>query len=111
MAIIDPEALAAQMAAAAIGVLKGEWPKVRAYAEPQFKELARIAADIEAKKLAGKITEEQARHMMKIQRNALDSVIITLKDEGLLAAEKAINAALEVAAGIVNAAIGWQLLG
>lgn len=111
MASIDAEALAAQMAAAAIGVLKGEWSKVRVYAEPQFKTLAQVAADIEAKKLAGKVTEEQARHMMKIQRNAFDTVLLTLKDEGLLAAEKAINAALDVAAGIVNTAIGWNILG
>lgn len=111
MARIDAEDLVAKMVQAAVGVLKGEWSKARVYAEPQFKELARIAVDIEAKKMAEKVTEEEARLLMKMQKNALDTVVITLKDEGLLAAEKAINAALEVGAGIVNAAIGWHVLG
>ena len=111
MARIDVEDLVAQMVQAAVGVLKDGWSKAKTYAEPQFKELARIAVDIEAKKLAGKITEDEARLLMKMQKNVFDTVVITLKDEGLLAAEKAINAALEVAAGIVNAAIGWHILG
>ena len=111
MSRIDAKDLVAQMGLAAVGVLKDGWAKARTYAEPEFKELARIAVDIEAKKLAGEITEDEARLLMKMQKNAFDSLVITLKDEGLLAAEKAINAALDVAAGIVNAAIGWQLLG
>jgi len=37
--------------------------------------------------------------------------VLTLKDEGVIAAEQAISAALSVAAGIVNTAIGWHLLG
>ena len=111
MAKIDAKDLVAQMVAAAVGVLKGQWAKAKEYAQPEFEKLAAIAVDIEAKKLAGKIAEDEARILMKMEKNAFDTVVLTLKDEGVLAAEQAINAALSVAAGIVNTALGWHLLG
>jgi hypothetical protein len=111
MAQIDPKDLAAQMAKAAADVLKREWAKARTYAEPAFERLAATAVEIEASKLAGKITEDDARIMMKMHKNSFDTVVLTLKDEGVIAAEQAINAALGVAAGIVNTALGWHLLG
>jgi len=111
MAKIDAKDLVAQMVAAGVGVLKGQWAKAREYAQPEFEKLAAIAVDIEAKKLAGKIAEDEARILMKMEKNAFDTVVLTLKDEGVLAAEQAINAALSVAAGIVNTALGWHLLG
>lgn len=107
---LDVAAVAAQMLQASKGVFAGKWPKVKAYAESEFKKLAETLAMIEKLRLTGQINEEEAALQLQIQKNATRSVLLTLKGLGLLAVEQAINAALSVVKKAVNTAVGFSLI-
>ena len=110
MADIDVGALATNMGAAALGALKEKWPLVRGYAEGEFRKLGETAVMIQKGMAAGEINEAQARILMDMQKHAMRSVLLTIEGLGSLAVEEAINAALEVARGTINAAVKFALL-
>ena len=110
MPSIDASALAKQMLAAAQGVLKKRWPDVRDYATQEMKKIASDIAFIEAQVAEKKMTPEQAKLHLGIQKNAARTVLLATEGIGLLAAEEAINAATQVAAKAVNTALGFALL-
>lgn len=107
---VDWKVVGPQMLMAAKGVLAKKWPKVKDYAEVEFKKLADTLEMIEKLFLAGTITEDEARLHLQIQKNAARTVLLTFQGLGMLAAEEAINAALGVLKAPVNAALGFKLL-
>jgi hypothetical protein len=107
---IDWAALLPQMLQAAKGVLKKKWAPAKDYAESELKKLAETLRLIEQLAVAGKITEEEAKLQLQIQRNAARTVLLTLEGLGMLAAEQAINAALDVVKPVVNGALGFSLI-
>ncbi len=107
---IDTSKLAEDMLNAAKGILTKQWPEITNYAETETKKIAESIAAIERMKLAGKITEEKARLQLDIQKNATRTVLLTVEGIGIVTAEQAINAALNVVRDTVNKAIGWTLL-
>jgi soluble cytochrome b562 len=107
---IDISKLAEDMLNAAKGPLTKQWPEIKDYAEMEMKKIAESIAAIEKMKLAGKITEEKASLQIDIQKNATRTVLLAVEGIGLVSAEQAINAALNVVRDTVNKAIGWALL-
>lgn len=107
---IDFTVVGPKMLAAAKSILGKKWPKVKDYAELEFKKLADTLTMIEQLFLAGSISEDEARLQLEIQRNAARTVLLTLKGLGILAAEEAVNAALDVVKAPMNAALGFRLL-
>ena len=107
---LDVGELAAKMFQAFKGKLSDKWPEVKDYAETESKKLAENFVLIERMKLAGEITEEQAKLHHEIQRNATRSVLLTVEGLGLIAVEQAINAAMDVLKETVNGALGFALL-
>lgn len=97
-----------------LGALKAafqdKWPEMKEYGEAEAKKLAQTLVMIEALRAAGKISEEQAQLQLNIQKNASRTVLLTLEGLGLLAAEAAINAALDVVKEAVNTAVGFVLV-
>ncbi|WP_206203761.1 hypothetical protein, partial [Thermococcus sp. M36] len=61
-------------------------------------------------KLDGTCTQEQAELLINMQKQAVQTVLLTEKGLALLAVQNAINAALGAIATTVNTAIGWALL-
>ncbi len=110
MPTIDAEQMAKDMLAAALGVLKDKGPGVKTYAESEFKKLSETFVTIQKAKLSGEITEDQARLLLDMQKNATRAVMLTVEGLGIVTVEQAINAALAVVRDTVNAAIGWTLL-
>jgi hypothetical protein len=98
------------MLAAAQGSLDKDWPKARDYAKPELSKLARSLLDIGNLFAAGKITELEARSLLEIHKNTTKMVFLTVEGLGLLAVEKAINAALGAVKDSVNGALGFALL-
>ena len=76
----------------------------------ESKKLAESLVMIERLKLAGKITEEQAKLHFEIQKNASRTVLLALEGLGLIAVEQAINSAIAVLRDSVNTALGFSLL-
>ncbi len=107
---IDISKLVEDMLNAAKGVLTKQWPEIKDYAEMEMKKIAESIAAIERMKLAGKISEEKARLQLDIQKNATRSVLLAVEGIGIVSAEQAINAALNVVRDTVNKAVGWALL-
>lgn len=87
-----------------------KFPKIRDLARSSVKTLAQNIVDIEAMKITGTITEEQARLKLGIQKDAFKIILLTEEGLGLLAVESALNAALDVVKKAVNTAIGFILI-
>ena len=107
---INVEELASSMVEAFRGVLSNQWPDVQEYAKSEAKKLAENFAMIHKLRITNQITEEQAKLMLDIQKNAARAVLLTVEGLGLIAVELAIKAALNVVAEAVNAAIGFDLI-
>lgn len=107
---LDLNQMTNDMIGAARGVLQNRWPDVRSYAESELKKLAHTIDDIGRMLLNREIDEDRARLLIQMQKNAARSVLLTVEGLGLLAAEAAINAALDVVRNAVNTAVGVALL-
>ncbi len=107
---LDFSALLKQMLDAAKNTLASKWPSVKDLATSSFKTLAHSLIDIEEMKLAGTITEEQARLLLDMHKNTVKIVLLSEEIIGIVAAEEAINAALDSIKTTVNTAIGFALL-
>ncbi len=109
---LDVDALLKTMLNAAAAQLKKRGPLARDYAKNEFKKILEEAVHIRELKAAGKISEDEARFLMDLQRNAARSVLLTIEGLGIIAVEAAINAALAAVRDAVNAAIGggWRIL-
>lgn len=107
---LNASELATKMLDAAKGVLSEKWPEIQDYAEGETKKLAQSLVMIEKLKLAGKISEEQAKLHFDIQKNAARTVLLTIEGLGILTVERALNAASAVVKDAVNTALGFALL-
>ena len=107
---LDTTQLAADMIGAMQGVLKEKWPKIKEYGEAEARKLAESFAMIERLKLLNEIDEDEARLHFTIQKNASRTVLLTIEGLGVLAAEQAINAALNVVKDAVNTALDFILI-
>jgi hypothetical protein len=107
---LDAGDLASQMLGAFQGKLSDKWPEVKDYAEAESRKLAENFVMIEKLKVAGEITEEQAKLHHEIQRNASRAVLLTVEGLGLIAVEQALNAAMDVLKDAVNGALDFTLL-
>ena len=107
---IDVSDLSRKMVRAAADSLKGKWPSVKDFAEAEFTHLAETLALIIRLKAEGKVTEEQAKLHLDIQKNTTRMVLLTAEGLSLLIVEAAINAALKVVRDAINSAIGFALI-
>lgn len=98
------------MTGAAKASLGRDWPKARAFAEPEFDKLARSLVSIGKMTVDGTITEQEAAALLDIHKNTTRTVFLTVQGLGLLAVENAINAALDAVKDTLNAALGIALL-
>ena len=100
------------MANAAKTSLAEKWPGVGDLATSSFKALAQNIVDIEkmASLPSPTITQEQAKLLINMQKNTIKMVLLSIEGVGLLAAEAAINAALDTIKAAVNKAIGFAIL-
>jgi len=107
---IDVAALTKQMFDVAFAVLKGKAPTISGYLQGECTKIASTFATIEGEVQSGQITQPEAAILLDMQKSATRSVLLSAEGLGLLTVEQAINAALDVARPIVNAALGFTLL-
>ncbi|WP_417915690.1 hypothetical protein [Candidatus Electronema sp. JM] len=107
---LDIATLAKNMLASMQVTLKNKWPEVKEYAESETKKLAETLILIKRLEIEGKVTPEQLRLHLEMQKNATRAVLLTIEGLGILAVEAAINAALNVVKDAVNTALGFTLL-
>lgn len=110
MGDLNMSSLLNQMLNASQAVLKDKWPQMKGYAEMESKKMLETVAEIQRMKIAGQITEEQARLLMDMQKHAMRAVMLATEIMGLAAAEQAINAAIGAVRDTINKAVGFILL-
>lgn len=107
---LDAGALASQMLGAALPILKKNSEDAQSFARIEFTKIAQTIASIQEMLAAGQINQQQAILLLEMQKSASRSVLLTVRGLALLAAEEAINAALNVIKGVVNAAVKFPLV-
>lgn len=107
---IDVGKLSQEMLKAAKGVFEKDWPAVKEHAETELRGIAEGIALIERLRLQGKITQKQAKSLLKMKKNTAEIVLLTLEGLGIIAVEKAINAALKAVKDTVNESLNFALL-
>ena len=107
---IEIQSLATEMNAAAFPLLRDAAPSAGRYVRGECVKLAQMIATIEEERADGQITDQQAKLLIEMQKSAMRTVLLSAEGLGLLAVEKAINAALDAVKSVVNAAVGHDLL-
>ena len=107
---LDISELIPDMLSAAGGVLQNSWSEAKDYAETEFRKTAETLALIAKLYEEGTISEERARLHLEFQKSSMKTVLLTIEGLGIIAVERAINAALGVAKDTVNTALGFTLI-
>jgi len=87
-----------------------DWPDIKEHAKTELKGIAEGIALIERLRLQGKITQKQARLLIRMKKNTAQIVLLTIEGMGLVAVENAINSAMKVVKDTVNGALDFALL-
>ena len=107
---IDTAQLGQDMIAAASGVFNKKWPEIKEYAEDELDDFARVLGRIAVRYAAGKLTEENAKALVRAQVKSMEIVLLAVEGMGIIMVEMAINAAIDVVKTTVNNAIGFALI-
>ncbi|WP_259068713.1 hypothetical protein HDF24_07365 [Mucilaginibacter sp. X4EP1] len=110
MAALNLDDLFNKMVGAATTSLSGKWPAISALATTSLKTLAQNLVNVQELLLAESISQAQATLMIDMQKNSLQTVLLSEEGLGLIAAQDAINAVIGVVKDAVNVAIGFALL-
>ncbi len=100
----------APMVAAAKDSLSADWPMVRDYAKPELKQLAQTLVTIAKLAVHQKISAAEAKSLLRIHKHTTLMVMLTIEGLGVIAGERAINAALKAVRDVVNTALPFKLL-
>jgi hypothetical protein len=99
------------MGAAALPHLRKGGAEAKSYAASEGRKLAETLRMIAEGVKARKITPERAALLLDMQRHASKAVLLAVEGIGILAAERAVNAALGAAKAAVNRVVGFGLIG
>ena len=107
---LDISEVGGKIIEAASSSLGASWKEAKGVAEPQLRDLARIAENFGRQTAAGEITKEEAKALFSIHVNTTRMVLLTIEGLGILAAEAAINAVLNVLRDTANTALGFDIV-
>ncbi|RYY37581.1 MAG: hypothetical protein EOP46_02125 [Sphingobacteriaceae bacterium] len=110
MSTIDFSKLFSDMLGAAKTQLAGKWPEVKDLATSSIKTLAQSLVDIQEMSASGTISKEQASLLLDLHKNTTKMVLLSVEVIGIVAAEQAINAALDIVKDTINNTIGFGLI-
>jgi len=98
------------MLAAVKQVLQLHWNDVRPFAETEMQKLAATAVLIETSQADRTMNKAQAEILLSMQANASQAVLTAVETVGMIAAQDAINAAIQILTTAVNKAVGFAIL-
>jgi hypothetical protein len=107
---IDVQGLSGKMIHAARDAVAQRWPSLRAVAEAELRTLARTVDEVTRMYNEGEIDQTRAQTLIRMQQNALVSVLRTLEGIGIQTARQVSEAAARAAGAIVNRLIGFKLI-
>lgn len=98
-----------EMLAEARKILERDWSSYKEYFKSELKALAGNLKLIDKLKTEGKITEEQAKLYLGVQKYSMQVVLHTMTGLALITIERIINAVIMVACTVVSRVLGWSL--
>jgi hypothetical protein len=107
---INVSELVGNMLSAASGAAKGHTGDLKNYLEERAKVIAEGVAAIASDRAAGIITDDDVRFIFEELKATESSGLSAVRATAKAAAQDAINAALNVAASAINAALGTAIL-
>lgn len=105
MAELDYKSVAKDMIAAMEPVVKDHISDIRELAEDELEDFAKRSAILTKKVKDGKLSQRQAEAILRIRRNAVETVLISIAGISVVAAQDAINAALSVLKDAISSVI------
>ncbi len=102
---IDFKAVAADMLKAIKNVVGDNIKDIEDMVDDELEDFAKRTAILTQKVANGDLSVEQAKSILKIRKNAVETVILSAAGIGILAAEEAINAAIGVLKNVILDAI------
>jgi len=90
-------------------ILGKSWKSFKPYAEHEFKKFAESAAFLAELRLTNKIDDDELKERLEIQRIALKNVMLAVEGIGLVTAQNAINAVIEIVKKAAKAALSVAL--
>jgi len=106
----DIQSLVSPIIGAMKPILSKSWSEVSAYAQTEATKMAQTLDSIAELRLAGKIDDVQASALLDMQKHSMQAVLLCVEGIGLIAAQNAINAALDAVKDVVNGKLGFALL-
>ena len=108
--MLDVEAMLGQMLKAAEGPLGKYWKTAEPVAKQEFTTIARLVEQIGVDRATKTITQEDAIDMLANAKDAAACAIDNQIGQAEIAAEDAINAALNAVSSIVNGFLGLKVI-
>ncbi|MCD4683894.1 MAG: hypothetical protein K8R86_11475 [Bacteroidales bacterium] len=102
---LDFKQIANDMLLAMKGAVTEYFSDVKDIADDELEDFAKRSVELAKKVKEGKISEVQAKAILKIRQNAVETVLLSIAGISLIAAQEAIEAAIGILKGVVNAAI------
>lgn len=102
---IDFKELGMQMLHAMEGPIKDHFEQAKEIADGELEGFAKRTAELANKVVEGKISEDQARAILRIRKASIETVLLSISGIGIVAAQQAINAAIGVLIGVIAKAI------
>ena len=106
---VDLDALVKEMGNAALPHLKGGAAKAKEFGKAEADKMARTAVMLAEGVVKGTIDKDEAQLILDVQKNASRSVLLAIKGLGIVAVEKAVNAAMDVLLKAIKKATGIAL--
>ena len=106
MAGIDLDRLVSDSIAAASAAIGDDITRIEGFARSQFQAIAQSAADIVEDRLAGRLSEAEARILLNRIPRLVQNTINTLRGLALVTLEKAWNAVAMTIQNAIRGALG-----
>ncbi len=107
---MNADKVAEDMLDAALPILKDSKEKIQEFVYHEFDKLAKNARFIRYQTEVENWTEERAKKHFQMNILATQTALLTVEGLGLIAVERAINAALQAVREPINLAVGFPLV-
>ncbi len=110
MATLKLQELKPGMIAAFKDTATQAWPVIKDFATIELKLLAQSLIEIQSLAASGRISRGEAKSLMRQHKNATIAVLSGIEGMTLLAAERAVNAAIAAIRQALNSAAGFAII-
>jgi hypothetical protein len=101
----DIEGTIEDMVSAVSGVISGEWPEVKDCVKQALEDEKEALEEIAKARINGEIDDEDMKSQLEDEKVALEAALLACQVKAKAAAQKAVNAAVDVFRNAVSAAI------